>query len=300
MVQAAAITRLLEVLGRLPVYRVFNDAVTALRSTLENATQQEVVFFAPSNAALAAAGMALDGAAAWAALDPEQVLFHVVALPAGTLSAPEPALRQLSTLSGQQLAVRTSCAGLVVPLLSTAERPEPLQPYCLGHGARLCFLQYGDVLAPTYTTLAPTWPAPPTLPTLLQALQAQPAVSRFAAAAAAELAVALAQPGLYTVLAPTDAALQAMAAALNVPLQAFLASLRPADFVLLGVHAPPAEAVRYVAATATGWDVTVSAHGGVGRYNQAAVLPAASSPSLANGALYVLDAVLWRGVGRSA
>jgi hypothetical protein len=298
MVKASSIARLLTWLQSRAGYGVFAAAVRALTTTLEEvAAAQQVVFFAPNDAALAAADVATDGAV-WAALDPEQVLLYVAKLPAGALSpTAEPTLRQLVTLSGQRLAVHSSPAGLAVPLLSATGTPQPLKPRCLGDGAWLCLLQYGDDLAPTsYTTLAATWTPTPALPTLLQELQSQPAVGHFAAAAAqAALAVALAQPGLYTVLAPTDAALQALAAALNVPLSSFLASLRPEDFVVPGLAAPPAEeATRYLAVTATGWDVSVSTHGGVGRYNQASVL---SRHTLANGALFVLDAVLWHGVG---
>ena len=305
MVRASTLAGALARLRDRPNYRVFAAALDTLSADLEALDAQHVVFFAPSDEALRASGMTSDGGV-WASEQPDQVLLYV-----SVLSAPwtrlSPGLYELSALSGARLTFRISPSGFIVPLLSSDYPPQIFGFKCLPCASALVFLEYtlppppdcacSSLFLPSilYTTLAASWL--PSLPTISQALAATPEVSVFAAWLQSSLTATFSQPALYTVLAPTDAALSTMAAATGAPLSWILQGLQASYFVILGLAPPPTqEGARYIATTASGWNVCVSFRSGVARYNQAAVLPA-SQPTLANGSVYVLDAVLTHGYG---
>jgi len=305
MVRASTLAATLAWLQDRPDYRVFAAALGALASELEASAAQHAAFFAPSDQALRASGMTSDGAV-WAAEHPEQVLLYVSALPEAWTQMP-PGLYEVATLSGAPLTFRISQRGFVVPLLSSDYPPQIFGYKCLPCASALVFLEYtlpppaecscSALFLPSilYTTLAAAWM--PSLPTISQALASTPQVGVFSAWLQSSLTKTFSQPALYTVLAPTDAALSAVAAVAGVPLPRFLQSLHASYFVILGLAPPPVKAGdRYLATTVGGWKVCVSLNSGVSRYNQAAVLPS-SQPVLANGSVYVLDAVISHGYG---
>lgn len=309
MVQSCTIDSVLSWLGTRGNYRIFQAAIEKLRQQLESTPVERICVLAPSDDALTSAGVASNGTA-WATLAPNEVLLYLLKVDAcWPWPAVPPALYTFSSLAEDLLALHICPLGVSVPLLGDVTLPQLLKVKCLPCGSFFVFLEFpvpppagcpcSALYTPTleYTTLSASWQ--PTLPSLADVLRGNEAVSLFADWILESLDAAFSQPGIYTILAPNNAAVIAFASALGgtSPSRA-LSQLSPSDFVILGL-APPSRdpPFAYEVRSASGRSIVVTSKGGVARYNQATA-PTTSGVTAANGILFVLDDVLLWGLGR--
>lgn len=296
----SALLKWLRTATKYNTYTVFADAVEKLRADIETSLKTQdrappnhrVLFICPSNAALASQLKYTSGAQ-WALTDPNSVLRCVVQLPP-LWPTIEPRYYQLRTLAASSgwVTVWASPTAFIIPPSSDALNAVN---FSLGTAAALT----SDVPFPSWGAVPPLLPALLPMPTLQQAMAEL--TPTFATWIQKLLSDTFAQPGSYTLIAPSDDAFSHLATVSNKTVPELLAKdLDRLRFyhVIPGLCDPlPADGAVVSYAAANGQLVTASNRKNVARFDAAEVT---AVRTCANGILYVVDAVMLRGTSGPA
>jgi len=288
---ASAVSAVIDYLKNQPDYSIWRAALIAAQAQVLATCLDRVLFAACSNDACIAAGYA--SGAQWILSDPNSFLYQITALPPCWPSS-EVRLYGVDTLARDD-------AGSSVLLFLRAS-PESFILPSLDGGVvcdKVAYASCGSVLLLRPTFLALSWNPATTLQQALDA--AAPELSYFQTwLQTAGLGLLPASPGAYTLLAPTNAAFDALAATLGLSGAAFVSSPAFAAMaayhvalgaVNLGSSSPPRSAVA-----SDGFLLGFSSLGCTAWFVNSAAIQLPGGFSLAdNGALYVLDAVLGHG-----
>jgi len=266
-------------------YSIFADAMRTLNDALLSSTWQRVLILAPSDAACLSAGI-LSGAY-WASLDPAAVLSLFVVLPECWPNV-DPGYQTLQTLNqGFQISLLVTKAGFIVPgggCINDYCSPVIEVPKSLSCGIA-ALLRRDALLDPTYlpsTTVAASLDA--ALPTAKYFQQWLFSTG---------LILTLQGQGDVTVFAPTDAALQNLAAYFNTSVEGLFSG--PLAFTQ-GYYLVPGKLPICTRATASDsfeLSLTFDACSNLLYVNNAAVY--GTPTKTANGTLYLINDVLLHG-----
>lgn len=297
MVKATTVDAVLAYLKPFANYSIWTTALEALRGQVEASAALQLLFAASDNQSCLLQGFS--SGAYWAARDPTSFLCQVVALPPGWPAVPV-RLYECDTLAVDP------ATGAVITLFLRASPQSFILPS--GDAVARCDLAVprpcGSALA--LRTSFPDLAAPQTpLSDAIAALS--PELYYFSAwLQTAGLGALPAAPGTYTLLAPTNAAFERLAASIGTTAAAFVASPAHAHMACYHVasgtfgplavdSAPPCSAVASDGFLLT-FQSRYTQQAGVLSFVNAATIDAPASSVASNGILYVIDAVLSHGV----
>jgi len=305
MVLASSVDSVLDYLSGFPDYSIWRSTLRNLRDAVEASDQEQVLFAASSNEACTQAGF--PSGALWAARDPASFLFQIIALPRCWPSAP----------------VRMFCCDTLATnddtgaVLSVFMRVSPESFMLPSHTSDIVCDKgiprpNGCALALRSYFLPLTWDPLPTR-TLQDAIDSQgPDLSLFSRwLVTAGLGLLPASPGPYTLMAPTNAAFEALAQTLNITAEAFVStpalSCMAYYHVISGLSSCPTNPGGPPVSSVASDGFLVSFQTVVGKASPLPRVPSYivryantarvqdSSETVDNGVLYIIDAVLGHG-----